>query len=118
VPQPNAPPDPFTIAPRETAAPPDPPLGNPKLPAQIFGKRTDPASGRAVQLFRERGIDAPFINLEDPDNGHFETQLVRETKQYALPYVYLRGAFLGGFEPLAELARDGKLEARTKDSGS
>ena len=112
VPQPNAPPDPFSAPPREAAPSAEPAIGDPKLAAQIFGKRTDPVSGRVVQLFREKGVDAKFTNLEDPAHELLEKQLVRETKQYELPYVYLRGVFLGGFEQVTELVREGKLESR------
>ncbi len=111
VPQPNAPPDPFQVVAREAPTA-EPPIGDPKLAAQIFGKRTDPVSGRVVQLFREKGIDAKFVNLEDPANEILEKQLIRETKQYELPYVYLRGVFLGGFEKVTDVVREGKLESR------
>ena len=43
----------------------------------------------------------------------FEPRLVRETKQYQTPWVYLRGEFVGGYNALDELQRLGQLEDRT-----
>lgn len=33
-----------------------------------------------------------------------------ETKQHTVPYVYLRGQFVGGFNALSEIERLGQLE--------
>ncbi len=101
-------------------APPPPqevPLGDPALPAQIYGKRTDMWSGRAVRLFHDLGIDARFINIEDPEHIGLEMKLVRDTKQYEVPWVFLRGEFIGGYNALDEIQRLGKLEERTLPPG-
>lgn len=112
VPEPIAVHDPF--APVEPAAasassagegakapPKEPPLGDPELAAQVYGKRTCEWSGRAVQLLREKGIEARFINIDEPENQHLEVKLVAATKHYTLPYVYLEGVFIGGYDALA-----------------
>lgn len=108
VPEPIAVHDPF--APAEAAATPaqdakeapkEKPLGDPALAAQVYGKRTCEWTGRAVQLLRETGIDAVFTNIDEPEHRHLEVKLVAATKQYTLPYVYLQGEFIGGYDALA-----------------
>lgn len=121
VPEPIEAPDPFTTAaaPAEEAAPTpeEVPLGDVGIAAQVYGKRTDMWSGRANRLLAEHGVDARFIDLDDPEQRTFEMRLVRDTKQYELPWVFLRGEFLGGFHALDELARLGQLEERVLPPG-
>lgn len=119
VPNPPMPTDPFG-APRlpkdddNRAAKPDPAqksLGDPGLSVQIFGKRTCDSSARAVQYLRERSIVARMIELDDPDNRGLEDRLVRETKRYATPWIFVRGSYIGGLDELAALEKAGKLDA-------
>jgi len=93
------------------------PLGDPQIAAQIYGKRSDMWSGRAVRLFQDLGIEARFTDLDDPNNLGVEMRLVRDTKQYEIPWVYLRGEFIGGYNALDEISRLGKLEERTLPPG-
>jgi glutaredoxin len=114
VPEPPAPPDPFVEkakAPANAAAPApvEKPLGDPSLPAQVYGTRSCEPSGRVVRTLREHGIDALFVNMSDPDNADLESRLIRETKIYATPYVYLRGTFIGGEAQVMERAKAGTL---------
>ncbi len=106
-------PDPFNKPAKAASAGPAPvetPLGDPKVPAQVYGRRTDDWSGRAVRTLRDRGIDARFINLDDPNELTTEKRLVRDTKQYQLPWVFLKGEFIGNYDALETLAREGKLD--------
>ena len=112
VPEPIEAPDPFTkpeVA-KAGAAPTEKPLGDPAIPAQVYGRRTDDRSGRAVRTLRDRGIDAVFVNLDDPDHLLLEKRLVRDTKQYAMPWVYVKGAFVGGYDEIERMARAGELD--------
>jgi glutaredoxin len=116
VPTPLTPADPFG-APAlandaKPAAPVVKPLGDPVLPAQIFGKRSDDASGRAVMVFREASLTARMINLDDAENIDLENRLIRETKRYEMPWVFLRGEYIGGFNELAAMAKSGELVKR------
>lgn len=136
VPTPIAPPDPFTspdlppaakapaapaaavtAAPAPKVEPTEAPLGDKELPAQIYGRRTDMWSGRAVQIFQDLGVDARFYNIDDPELRSLEARLIRDTKQYALPWVYVRGEFVGDYNALDELHRLGQLEERTLPEG-
>ena len=118
VPTPLTPLDPFgpPPLPNSDAKPPPEvvvkPLGDAGLPAQIFGKRSDDASGRAVMVFREASITARMIDLDDPDHRDLENRLIRETKRYEMPWVFLRGEYIGGFNDLAALAKSGELSKR------
>lgn len=85
-------------------------LGDPDLPAQIYGTEADPWSGRAITLLESLKVDYDFVDLDDPDNEPLKPSLVTETTQRNVPYIYLRGQFIGGFNALSELQRAGTLE--------
>ena len=94
--------DPSTKAPRG--------FGDPSIKAQIFGKRSCPWSGRAITLLERHKVDFDFVDLEEPEHEAKATPLALETKQTTVPYVYLRGKFVGGFNALSEIDRLGQLE--------
>jgi glutaredoxin len=118
VPTPLTPADPFGPPPLASSAAAAPaevaikPLGDPGLPAQIFGKRDDDATGRAVMVFREASMTARMINLDDPEHYDVENRLIKETKRYEMPWVFLRGEYIGGFKELAAMAKSGELIKR------
>jgi len=103
-PEPNV--SPFAAA----ASEPDPPLAKPELPAQIYGRATDPWTTRSAQLLRDRGIEHEMVDLEGEGGLQLEARLMRETGQQAAPFVYLRGELVGGFNALNEIDRLGQLE--------
>lgn len=111
VPNPESNASPFAPPPTEPED--DTPLGDPDQPAQVYGPGTDPWTGRVLQLLHDRSIEHQFVDLESEDTPpRLEGRLVRETEQQKPPYVYLRGAFIGGFNAIDELARLGLLEDR------
>jgi glutaredoxin len=85
-------------------------FGNPGLKAQVYGKKSCPWSGRAITLLERHKVDYDFVDLEEPEHEAKQTGLVLETKQNTVPYIYLRGAFIGGFNALSEVDRLGQLE--------
>jgi len=85
-------------------------MGNPELKAQIFGKKSCPWSGRAITLLERHKLDYDFIDLEEPEHEAKLAPLQAETRQHTVPFVYLRGQFIGGFNALAEIERLGQLE--------
>jgi glutaredoxin len=85
-------------------------LGNPEIKAQIYGKKSCPWSGRAITLLERTKVDYDFVDLEEPEHEPKLLRLINETKQHTVPYVYLRGHFVGGFNALAEIERLGQLE--------
>ncbi len=85
-------------------------FGDPAVKAQIFGKKSCPWSGRAITLLERHKVDFDWIDLEEPEHEGKQTMLTQETKQATVPYVYLRGQFIGGFNALSEVERLGQLE--------
>ncbi len=85
-------------------------LGDPSLKAQIYGKKSCPWTGRAITLLEKQKIDYDYVDLEEPEHEAKATPLALETKQNTVPYIYLRGKFIGGFNALSEIDRLGQLE--------
>ena len=83
----------------------------PAIKAQIFGKRSCPWTGRAITLLERHKVDFDFVDLEEPEHEAKLPRLAAETKQNTVPFVYLRGQFVGGFNALSEIERLGQLEA-------
>jgi glutaredoxin len=92
----------------------DEPLANPELPAQVFGRGTDPWTGRSLQLLTDHEVDHEFTDLDGDGGLTTETMLVRETQAQNPPYIFLRGAFIGAYDALNEIVRLGQIEEMTK----
>jgi glutaredoxin len=85
-------------------------FGDPSLKAQIFGKKSCPWTGRAITLLERQKIDYEYLDLEEPEHEAKAMPLSLETRQNTVPFIYLRGKFIGGFNALAEVDRLGQLE--------
>jgi glutaredoxin len=85
-------------------------LGNPGVKAQIYGKKSCPWTGRAITVLERNKVDFDFVDLEEPEHEGKLLKLSNETKQHTVPFVYLRGHFIGGYNALAEVERLGQLE--------
>lgn len=85
-------------------------FGDPSIKAQIFGKKSCPWTGRAITLLERHKVDFDYINLEEPEHEAKLVPLSVETHQNTVPFVYLRGKFIGGFNALSEVERLGQLE--------
>ncbi|HEY3807938.1 MAG TPA: glutaredoxin [Kofleriaceae bacterium] len=85
-------------------------LGDPAIKAQIYGKKSCPWTGRAITLLERDKVDFDNIDLEEPEHESKLLRLINETKQHTVPFIYLRGQFIGGFNALAEIERLGQLE--------
>lgn len=88
------------------------PIGDPNQPAQVFGRDTDPWTGRVKLLLRDRQVDFSYVDLDLDENLALGARLVRETKQVEGPYVYLRGELVGGYNAISEIERLGQLDDR------
>jgi len=86
-------------------------FGDPSIKAQIYGKKSCPWTGRAITLLERHKVDFDYVDLEEPEHEAKLTGLALETKQHTVPFVYLRGQFVGGFNALSEIERLGQLEA-------
>lgn len=87
-------------------------LGDPDVAAQVYGRKSCPWTGRAITLLNDGKVDFDFIELDDSENTHFEGKLVAETTRDTVPYIYLRGEFVGGYNELNEVVRLGELSYR------
>jgi len=85
-------------------------FGDPSIKAQIYGKKSDPWTGRAITILERNKVDFDFVDVEEPEHEAKLLPLTNETKQHTVPFVYLRGQFIGGFNALAEIERLGQLE--------
>ncbi|MFO0553785.1 MAG: glutaredoxin domain-containing protein [Polyangiaceae bacterium] len=102
IPTPRMPSNPFETraAAPPVEAPKVAPLGDPSLPAQVYGRRTCDRTARAIQILRTRSITARMIDLDDPENRDLEKRLIQETKRYETPFIYFEGKFVGSLEAL------------------
>lgn len=121
IPTPKVPDDPFAVRPAQkpapaaaapSTAPAAAPLGDPGLLVQIYGRRTCDASGFTVKLLQGKSIPARMIDMDDEDHRDLEARLIKETKSYTTPYVFLRGVYVGGFDQIAALDKSGELDRR------
>ncbi len=85
-------------------------FGDPEIKAQIYGKKSCPWTGRAITVLERNKVDFDFVDLDEPEHEGKLVPLSNETKQHTVPFVYLRGQFIGGFNALAEIERLGQLE--------
>ena len=85
-------------------------LGDPSIKAQIYGKKSDPWTGRAITILERLKVDFDNVDLEEPEHEAKLVPLTNETKQHTVPFIYLRGQFIGGFNALAEIERLGQLD--------
>ena len=65
-------------------------------------------------MLNEGKVDYDFIDMGDSENGYFEGKLVAETKQSTVPFIFLRGEFVGGFNEVNEVVRLGELAYRIR----
>src|SRR5205807_9274611 len=97
---------------RGEAAPPAAPAAAvaPPSSAQIFGSDADQWTGRCKILFEQRGVAFEFVDVDDPRQAGVRERLAGQTRRSVLPYVFVRGQFIGGWNELDELDRLGKLD--------
>ncbi len=64
----------------------------------------------AITLLERHKLDYDYLDLEEPEHEAKAMPLSLETKQNTVPFIYLRGKFIGGFNALAEIDRLGQLD--------
>ncbi len=88
-------------------------LGDPARAVQVFGRASCPWSGRVLALLESVRLDHAYFDLDGYGSDTVLRELTLETKQDTVPYVYVRGRFIGGYNALDELHRLGHLEYLT-----
>jgi glutaredoxin len=104
---------PVTVAPPVALKPVPMGLGDPGRPAQVFGRASCPWSGRVVALLQSARIEYSYFDLDGYGSDSVLRELKLETKHETVPYVFVRGRFIGGYNALDELHRLGQLEYLT-----
>jgi glutaredoxin len=99
-----------SASPRPAVKPPPVGLGDPGRPAQVFGRRSCPWSGRVLALLESNRIEHSYFDLDTYGGESVLRELKLETKQDTVPYVFVRGRFIGGYNALDEIQRLGQLE--------
>jgi glutaredoxin len=84
-------------------------FGDPRKQAQVFGSRTCTWSGRCLRLFEQEGIQVSYVDLDLGGGNGLREELETETGQVTVPFVYLRGRFIGCYNELDEIHRLGRL---------
>lgn len=87
-------------------------VGDPAIAVQLFTKDSCPTCHRALRLLEDAKIDATVLAIDTPVNAYLAPLLSAETGQTTVPYVFIRGQFIGGYNELDKLQRLGELEAR------
>ncbi len=96
--------------PRVVVKPPPIGLGDPGRAAQVFGRASCPWSGRVVALLESARVEHSYFDLDSYGSDSVMRELKLETKQETVPYVYIRGRFIGGYNALDEIHRLGQLD--------
>jgi glutaredoxin len=112
--QPLPPRRPPSSAPRVDSGPTAPAgLGDAGKAAQVFGRASCPWTGRVLALLESNRVEHTYFELDSYGGAGVLAELKAETKQDTVPFVYVRGRFVGGYNALDEIYRLGQLEYLT-----
>lgn len=75
--------------------------------ADLYTWRFCPFCVNARKLLDEKGIEYQEHRIDNDEEK--KRDLLEETGQDTVPYVFLDGKFIGGYDDLVELDRQGKL---------
>ena len=75
-------------------------------------RRAARGRGRAITLLERHKLDYDYVDLEEPEHEAKLAPLRAETKQHTVPYVYLRGQFIGGFNALPRSSASASSRSR------
>ena len=75
----------------------------------IYSTNSCPYCIRAKQLLERKGVEFKEINLssEAPET---RIELMQRTNHRTVPQIFIKDQFIGGFDQLYALERDGKLD--------
>ena len=75
----------------------------------IFGRPGCPYCVRAKQLLERKGVAYKEINLSS-EPPEVRIELMQRTNHRTVPQIFINDQFIGGFDQLYTLERDGKLD--------
>jgi len=93
-----------------TAREPSSAFGDPARAVQVFGRRSCFWSGQAVRLAERARLDLSYVEIGGFEGAAVFQRLKAETGQSTVPFVFVRGRFVGGFDDLERLHLRGELD--------
>ncbi len=75
----------------------------------VYSTTVCPYCVRAKQLLQRKGIEYKEINLSQ-EAPEVRIELMQKTNQRTVPQIFIKDQFIGGFDQLYALEREGKLD--------
>ena len=75
----------------------------------IYSTNMCPYCVRAKQLLERKGIEYKEVNLST-EAPEVRVELMQRTKHRTVPQIFIKDQFIGGFDQLYALEREGKLD--------
>lgn len=76
---------------------------------KVYSTTFCPYCVRAKQLLERKGVAYAEINL-DKEAPEVRIELMQKTKQRTVPQIFINDQFIGGFDQLYALEKEGKLD--------
>ena len=76
---------------------------------KVYSTTFCPYCVRAKSLLERKGVAFTEINL-DEEAPEVKTELIQKTRHRTVPQIFINNEFIGGFDQLYALERDGKLD--------
>lgn len=75
----------------------------------VYSTNMCPYCVRAKQLLERKGIEYKEVNLS-AEAPEVRVELMQRTKHRTVPQIFIKDQFIGGFDQLYALEREGKLD--------
>ncbi|MBF7682295.1 glutaredoxin 3 [Acinetobacter sp. B5B] len=75
----------------------------------VYSTTVCPYCVRAKQLLQRKGIEYKEVNLSN-EAPEVRTELMQKTNYRTVPQIFINDQFIGGFDQLYALDREGKLD--------
>ena len=75
----------------------------------IYSTLSCPFCVRAIQLLERKGVAFKVINLSN-EAPEVRIELMQRTNHRTVPQIFIKDQFIGGFDQLYALEREGKLD--------
>ena len=75
----------------------------------VYSTNMCPYCVRAKQLLERKGIEYKEVNLST-EAPEVRVELMQKTKHRTVPQIFIKDQFIGGFDQLYALEREGKLD--------
>ena len=75
----------------------------------VYSTNMCPYCVRAKQLLERKGIENKEVNLST-EAPEVRVELMQRTKHRTVPQIFIKDQFIGGFDQLYALEREGKLD--------